>query len=177
MAIPGLIVPPNYFKKLEEFNVSLIYLLGPIKGAPNWHDNAIELIYSYNPNAHVACPSVRLREDYTRGLNLFISRSKGEHDEWEKYHLNRANKKGCILFWFPKEISHKSYKIYAQSATIHLGRISILRRESKIKAAFGIEPGFFGEGDLRGILRMDDPDVKVFSTLEETCKEAAILSG
>ena len=70
MAIQGLIVPPNYFSKLEseKINASLIYLFGPITGAPNWHEEAIKRIRFYSPDVYIACPSGRLDKEFIEGI-------------------------------------------------------------------------------------------------------------
>ena len=48
----GLIVPKYYLAHVGR----LIFLAGPIKGAPNWQDNAIELILDLEPSLFIASP-------------------------------------------------------------------------------------------------------------------------
>ena len=53
-----LILPKTYISNLD---MPLIFLAGPIRGAPNWQDDAIRFLFSQEKNLAIASP--RLRTD------------------------------------------------------------------------------------------------------------------
>ena len=143
----------------------LIFLAGPIQGAEDWQRTAIGLISRENPALDIANP----RGDY--------SNKKFDYDvqvDWETYYLNKAARSGAILFWLAKEKEHSCDRAFAQTTRFELSEwLSKYERDIKMGLSIGIEPGFSGERYIRKRIGQDHPGIKIYSTLDDVCKEVA----
>lgn len=170
-----IILPPNY----PEIKGSLIFLAGPIKGASCWQNEAIRIIKSKAEEINIASPSKMVDEVYLKQnpaqFKHSVNQEEWEQVDWETYHLNLAAKKGAIMFWLDKEETHYCERAYAQTSRFELGEWKERNREGNVKIALGIEPGFRGQYYIKYRLSRDCPDLKIYSTLEETCEEAIRL--
>jgi hypothetical protein len=146
--------PVEYME--TDFDKPVIFLAGPIQGAPNWQDTAIEIIHSQMPEVIIASP----RKDY-----LDNSFNYNEQVDWESYHLEKAASTGVIMFWLAREVEHDPERAYAQTTRAEL--FDWKNRPGNI--VIGIESGFSGEKYIRRRFKQDRPEVKIFDTLEETC--------
>ena len=54
-----LIIPNNYIREIEH---PLIFLAGPIKGAPNWQDEDIHFLFSQNKQLIIVLPRKGIRD-------------------------------------------------------------------------------------------------------------------
>lgn len=75
--MPVILLPPMY----AELVGPVVFLAGPIQGAPLWQPEAAKLLHELMPELHVANP----RRDYIPG--------EFEYDaqvDWETHHLRRA---------------------------------------------------------------------------------------
>ncbi|MBT3397718.1 hypothetical protein HOA55_02970 [archaeon] len=161
-----VILPPNYP------NDPLIFLAGPIQGAPEWHDPAIRIIHAKDLEINIASPSRSVSEEYlNQNLAKFGNRFP-EQVDWESKHLRQAADHGAILFWMPKEKTHFCERAYAQTTRFELGEWATKSKYGKCDLAVGIQPGFPGESYIRRRLHQDLPDLKIHITLRETCWDA-----
>src|SRR3989344_8374238 len=114
-----VIIPNTY---LSVINTPLIFLAGPIRGAPNWQDKAIELLFAQQPDLTVAFPRRGIRESIApyiaKGDDHFFTRQRA----WERLYLDLAAKTGAILFWLPRELEHKCEKVYGAMTRVELGQ-------------------------------------------------------
>ncbi|MBR9683764.1 hypothetical protein GOV03_04455 [Candidatus Woesearchaeota archaeon] len=164
-----VILPPNY---LENINGRLIFLAGPIQGAYNWQEQAIETLQTLAPELYVASP--RRREIIKKGE--FTIDMYNEQVDWETYHLRKAGENGAILFWLTKESEHICRRAYAQTSRFELAEWKIRHERDGSNLVVGIEEGFSGAKYIQRRLSQDCPDVPICSTLEETCKTAILIS-
>lgn len=134
----------------------VIFLAGPIQGAPNWQEETMEIISSQNPDIIIATP----RREYLPGTFNY-----DEQVDWETYHLKRAGRNGAIMFWLPKEKEHFPDREYAQTSRFELAEW----KGRKAKMVIGIEKGFPGEKYIRRRFSQDRPDVPILDNLEEAC--------
>lgn len=165
--IGKLLLPPKY----EQIDGPLIFLAGPIQGATRWQDTAIKLINSYSSQVNIASP--RRNEEYRKGD--FTPDRYNEQVDWETFHLRRAAEDGAILFWLTKEAEHRCERAYAQTSRFELGEWKIRHERDKIKLALGIEDGFTNRRYITRRFSQDCPNITIFSSLEETCREAVRL--
>src|SRR5215510_12081501 len=96
-----LILPPQY----TPIEGTLIFLAGPIQGAPLWQQQAIGFLMEMAPDFHIACP---------RGSAIPGRFDYGNQVDWETHHLRLAGKQGAILFWLAREEFHFPERAYAQ---------------------------------------------------------------
>lgn len=145
--------PPEFPRASEP----LIFLAGPIQGAPDWHSKAIGLLDGY-PIASPKRPDDSWKFDFEAQV------------DWESKCLEQAARTGCILFWLAKEETHHPDRAYAQTTRFELAEWITRKR---YRVVIGIEPGFSGERYIRHRM-LDHSNWHIFGTLEETCQEAKI---
>jgi len=148
----------------------LIFLAGPIQGAPDWQAEAISILSQSNAEFSIASPR-RLAE---KKGNFSVDKYN-EQVDWETHHLRLAGKTGVIMFWMAKEAYDVPGRAYAQTSRFELGEWKTRHELLKIKLVLGIELGFTNEKYLRRRLKQDCHDIEIQSTLAETCAEALRL--
>lgn len=158
-----IIIAPQYV----DVQGPLIFLAGPIQGAPKWQELAISRLDVLAPDLHIASP--RRREEYT---GEFTSAMYNEQVDWETFFLNRAAKNGVILFWCAKEEVHDCKRAYAQTTRAELFEWKVKNERDGTNLALGIEDGYTGAKYIRRRFAQDCPDVRIQSSLEKTCIEA-----
>jgi hypothetical protein len=169
--------------QVVEISGPLIFLAGPIQGAPLWHDEAISLIQKMDDSIHIASPCRRklkrltaLVERLTAHLSQeFTDEMYNEQVDWETHYLNRCAEDGVVLFWLAKEHRHICTRAYAQTTRFELGEWKERSKWTKTRLVVGIEKGFTNERYLRRRLTQDCPTVPILDTLESTCSSAIKL--
>lgn len=157
----AVLVPPLF----SDVHLPLVFLAGPIQGAPNWHREAIELMK--NPEIDIASPRY---EGTKRNDDEYFDQIK-----WEHYHLEEAAKNGVILFWMAKEVKHACDRAYAQTSRYELGEAVTLHCWKGIKIVVGIEEGFSNARYLRYTIPKRAPGIALCDTLEATCAKTLEL--
>lgn len=158
-----ILIPPKY----EDISGPLIFLAGPIQGAPDWQKEAIEILKNLTPDIHIASPR---RSIESRGQ--FSEKDYHEQVEWEHHYLDYAAKHGVILFWLAKETENIPGRAYAQTTRFELGEAVARHYINGVKVAVGIEKGFSNERYLRKTIMAKAPDIPLSDSLENTCKNA-----
>ena len=147
-------------------NSRVIFLAGPIQGAPDWQTDAMNLLLPYLQGAVIASPRrVVAPKDFVYEDQV----------NWETRHLNLAGKNGVIIFWLAKESVQLAGRSYAQTTRAELFEWKERHITQNAKLVVGIEPGFAGERYIRMRLSQDCPDIVIASTLEATCSQAISL--
>lgn len=156
--------PVEYIE--DEIGKPVIFLAGPIQGAPDWQSQASAIIRQQARNIIVASP----RKEYLEGAFNYE-----DQVDWETFHLKRAGENGAIMFWLPKE-SHKiNGRAYAQTSRVELGEWKVRHERDGAKLVIGIEPGFSGERYIRRRFGQDCPEVPILDNLQEACLTAMEL--
>jgi hypothetical protein len=169
-----LIIPRTYVK---DINDPLIFLAGPIGNAPNWHDEAIEILFSKEPNLTIASPrwefSGKIAHYIVEGDENYFSRARA----WERHYLDISSKTGAILFWLPGQEFHDCKKVYGAMTRVELGQwMTNYKHDNNIRFCVGTDGKFSEIHTIEYDLKIDAPDKKLFNTLEQTCDEALRLS-
>ncbi len=160
----SLILPHNKqwidFSQLKN-EERLYFLAGPIRGAKDWHAEAIRIISKKDPGAYIVCPSrynvnhelYKFSFEYTQSVEDFPNQTL-----WERHFLAQASYYGCVVFWLPEEDKNNPRKKekgpYAQDTYGELGRWSLIsahqlypinfRYDNHINLVIGAEAGFPG---------------------------------
>ncbi|MBI4095669.1 MAG: hypothetical protein HY438_02305 [DPANN group archaeon] len=163
-----LIVAPDY-KTIEG---ALVFLAGPIQGAPRWQEKAIKYLQLSAPEINIANPR-RPDKHYSKGE--FPPELYAEQVDWETFHLKKAGECGVILFWLAREAEHKCHRAYGQATRFELSEWKVKHERDFVKLAVGIEEGFTGARYIARRFSQDCPSLRIFTTLEETCQEAIRL--
>ena len=158
-----VITPPNF----GPVDGPLVYLAGPIEGAPDWQSEALERLLSLDPSLNVANP----RRPLAAGEEL-----ASEQIDWETGYLRRAEQHGAILFWMAAERDHVPWRAYAQIARAQLFECKARHELAGARLVLGIEENFSGGTYIRRRFEQETVGVPVFRTLEECCVAAAHLA-
>src|SRR3990167_4047614 len=135
-----LIIPKTY---VQELGAPLIFLAGPIRSAPNWQDEAIESLFSQEPNVTIASPRRGIRDKIApyilTGDESYFPRQRA----WERHYLDIASKTGAILFWLPGEEQHQCKKVYGAMTRVELGQwMANYRHNQEVRFCIGSDVEF-----------------------------------
>jgi hypothetical protein len=156
------LVPP----KIAAVEGPLVFLAGPIQGAPDWQAVAISWFTANAPTLTIASP----RRDYAPGEFDYAAQV-----DWESHHLRRAASCGVILFWLAREAIVVPDRSYAQTTRFELAEWKIRHERDGTRMVVGIEDGFSGARYVRQRFGQDCPWVPLASSLIEACRRAADL--
>jgi hypothetical protein len=157
-----VILPPEY----PAISGPLVFLAGPIQGAPDWQGEAIRLLADHAPMLHIASP----RRNVAREAFEYAAQV-----DWETHHLRRAAREGVILFWLAREVIPTPGRAYAQTSRFELAEWKVRHERDGAKLVVGIEEGFSGAKYIRHRLSQDCPGVPLCESLKETCQRVAEL--
>jgi hypothetical protein len=146
----------------------LVFLAGPIQGAPHWQADGIRWFAEYAPTIAVASPR---RVDRSREFDY------AAQVDWETHHLRRAAADGVILFWLAREVESVPGRAYAQTTRFELAEWKVRHERDGVRLAVGIEDGFSGARYIRHRFGQDCPQVPLVSSLAEVCAAAAGLAA
>lgn len=158
MAQRLLLQPPE----IIDVEGDVIFLAGPIQGAPDWQSKATEIIHSLNSSIIVASP----RKDYPEGTFVYEKQV-----DWETHFLKRAAKRGVILFWLAVQVEETPGRSYAQTTRFELGEWKARCEQGGVRLVIGIDASFGNARYIRRRLGQDCPNVPILDNLEETCRE------
>jgi len=138
-----ILLPPNY----RSIEGPLIFLAGPIQGAPKWHNKAIKIIQDINLDINIASPSKKVDRIYLKQNQERFKHSANQEEweqvDWETFYLNRAAQKGAIMFWFPNEETHYCERAYAQTSRFELGEWNTKCKQGGSNIVIGFEKRIF----------------------------------
>lgn len=152
--------------EIKDTSSPLVFLAGPIQGAPDWQAQAINTIMELDDEIDIASP----RRDYPPGEFEYNAQV-----DWETHNLVRAATFGAIMFWFARqdhEIRDEGAEFprsYAQTSREELGEWRNRYSEAPYNLVVGIEAGAGGERYIRRRLGQECPDVPILSSLPATC--------
>jgi hypothetical protein len=162
--VGAVLLPPN----IVPIHGPLVFLAGPIQGAPDWQAHALRWFAEYAPGIDVASPRCQYPPgefDYAAQVN------------WETHHLRRAAESGVILFWLAREVVSVPGRSYAQTTRFELAEWKVRHERDRVRLVIGIEDGFSGARYIRHRFGQDCPQVPLVSSLPEACASAAALLG
>lgn len=145
----------------------LVYLAGPIEGAPDWQAEAVARLAALDPSLNVANP----RRELAPGEEL-----ASEQIDWETGYLRRAEDNGAVLFWMAAERDHVPWRAYAQIARAQLFEYKARHELAGARVVVGIEENFSGGTYIRRRFEQETVGVPLFRSLEECCVAAAHLA-
>ncbi|HEX4611342.1 MAG TPA: nucleoside 2-deoxyribosyltransferase domain-containing protein [Urbifossiella sp.] len=155
-----VLLPPT----ITPVDGALVFLAGPIQGAPDWQAEAIQWFTEHTPTLAVASPR---RPDRSREFDY------AAQVDWETHYLRRAAAWGVILFWLAREAEHISGRAYAQTSRFELAEWKVRHERDGVRLVVGIEDGFSGARYIRHRLARDCPQVPLLSSLPAVCAAAA----
>ena len=168
-----LIIPKTYIKNID---TPLIFLAGPIKSAPNWHEKIIKILFSLKKDLIIASPKKEINDNLKKYLIINNENYFSRQRAWERHYLEIASKKGVILFWLPKEENHNCDKVYGAMTRVELGQwMTNYKHNENVNFCVGTDGKFSEIGTIIYDLSLDAPKKYIQTTLENTCIEALNL--
>lgn len=144
----------------------VIFLAGPIQGAPDWQPLAAEMIHERDDSIVVASP----RKEYEPGTFVYERQV-----DWETHFLRKAGAAGVVAFWLAKQTIETPGRAYAQTTRFELAEWKMRHEYEGAKLTIGIEEGFGNERYIRRRFSQDAPDILIADSLEEMCNNAVDL--
>lgn len=159
-----IIYPPE----ITDVSGKIIFLAGPIQGAPEWHLEAIKILNEIIKSPiTIACPK-RQNDSWVYDFNRQV--------DWESAFLEKSSRTGVILFWLAKEHKHQCDRAYAQTTRFELAEwLKEAYISANCQVTVGIEDGFPGARYIRRRVATHYPKVIVHNTLKATCYQARYL--
>jgi len=158
----------------------LVFLGGPIQGAPKWQYDARDIIHGINTGIVVASP----RKEYVDGEFDYYPQV-----DWEWYRLRRAGlRKGAVMFYLPEQVEEMKKdkdrafgRAYGQTTRTEFGMWLIHKvYNPDVALAVGMPGGFGNENYWKRMIELEGVDVPVIenvpNVLEETCRVIAYLA-
>lgn len=158
-----LLLPPV----IGPINGPLVFLAGPIQGAPDWQALAARWFAERAPGVSVASP---------RRIDRCLPFDYAGQVDWETHHLRRAAEHGAILLWLAREAEAIPGRAYAQTTRFELAEWKVRHERDGTRIVIGIDDGFTGARYIRHRFARDCPRVPLVETLEEACAAAAELA-
>lgn len=171
----------NYIQPAEIINLPadepVIFLGGPIQGAPRWQYDARDIIHDIHEDIIVASP----RKGYAPGTFQYHKQV-----DWEGYYLDRAgNGIGTNMFWLPAQAEQTPGRSYGQTTRIEIGEwLTKCSNDPSINLVIGMPGGFGNERYIRHRASQlcptdTHPNIQLFSespSLEQVCIRAVELA-
>jgi hypothetical protein len=145
----------------------VIFLAGPIQGAPDWQSEAAAKIHALDPTLIVASP----RKDYAEGEFVYERQV-----DWETHFLRKAGETGVVAFWLAAPDYETPGRAYAQTTRFELAEWKMRHEYEGAKLTIGIENEFGNARYIRRRFSQDCPDVKITDSLEQMCINAVTLA-
>ncbi len=165
MAKNVILQPPEIVKLDSEDKV--IFLAGPIQGAPDWQATAAAMIHDADSSIVIASP----RKEYAEGDFVYEKQV-----DWETHYLARAAQNGVILFWLATQTVETPGRSYAQTTRFELGEWKSKHEAGEAKMTVGIEEQFGNKRYISRRFAQDCPEVPILSSLQATCASAVKLA-
>lgn len=153
------------FGDTQESNTTtpLIFLAGPIQGAPDWQKEALAILR--DRGADLASPR-SAKSNYTEDDYMV-------QVDWEHKHLERASKNGVVMFWLANEAEHIPGRSYAQTSRFELGWHFEKALRNECRLVVGIDTNFPNARYLRYTIEaLSHGSIPITNTLIETCETA-----
>ena len=134
-------------------NKKIVFLAGPIKGAPNWQKQAIADLSDLD--VCIANP----RRENSDGFNMDLQ------IEWESRFLAAAD---VIMFWIPPKETDIAGRDYAQTTRFELSEWAVKTNynSGRKKIVVGIDEAFYGRSYIA--IRLSEKNIAVYNNYADT---------
>lgn len=145
-----ILIPKGYYELTPE-DGPVFFLAGPVRGGSDWQKTVVEELSKKLEKCVIAIPyyfaadeHFPLKETAEEG----VPGKFGRQLAWERYYLEEAAKKGCIIFWLPEENKLKPRPLdagpYATDTRGEIGRWSVEQKYNPdYNVVLGAEENFF----------------------------------
>jgi hypothetical protein len=155
--------PPEIVEK----DRPVIFLAGPVQGAPDWQSVAGRTIQDIDPSIIVASP----RKNYPEGTFVYERQV-----DWETRFLRVAGETGAIAFWLANQVEPTPGRAYGQTSRFEIGEWLVRHIYTGAPLTVGFEEDFGNIRYFRHRFAKSAPDVKFTDNFEELCQNAVDLA-
>lgn len=160
-----------------ETDLPVLFLAGPIRNAPKWQEEAIKILIKKDEEIFVASPTRDLSDDLLSCLEVDNENYETFERQraWERYYLNQASSRGCIVFWLPKEAEVKEVpdKVYAHITMMELGEwIARCTADKEMNLVIGTDGNFPEWSTIENEIKEELGMFHICTSLEETIESA-----
>lgn len=152
---------PEYDKTILEDKSFIIFLMGPIQGAIEWHEKVIDKIkkeFENNDTNIIITSPKRLEKPKDFDYN--------EQVDWESYYLEKASKNGVIFCWLANEKEKIEGRTYAQTTRFELGEWwAKIQNDSNI--LIGVDSKFDGIRYIEYKFKSKFDNFKIYNNLDD----------
>jgi Nucleoside 2-deoxyribosyltransferase like len=170
----AVLYPPT---RSDDGGNPVVFLAGPIAGAPDWHKGAIDRLACAATERGVGDFTIACPRPPNWTLAKHSSFAEFEKNEiWEQEHIEKAMRQGVLVFWLAREVVHQYGRAYAQTCRFQLGESLALLYCNFFRGGrivVGIDPAFYGKSYIRWKLTERVPQVPICTTLDETIVHTA----
>ena len=152
--------------EIVETDGRVIFLAGPIQGAPDWQSQAASIIHDIDSSIIVASP----RKNYPEGTFVYEKQV-----DWETHFLRKAGRTGVVAFYLATQTEETPGRAYAQTSRFELAEWKMRHEYEKTKLTIGIQDGFGNARYIRRRFSQDCPDIKIADDLDAMCQNAVDL--
>lgn len=147
---------PEYNKTINDDFV--IFLMGPIQGAEEWHDKFFKKISEIKTekNIIIASPKRDNIEDFIYS----------EQVDWESYYLDKAAKNGLIFCWLAKEKEILKGRSYAQTTRFEIGEFFSYKKKNNLNIIIGADKSFNGTKYIEYKFKQLDEKFEILSDFD-----------
>ena len=143
----------------ENLSGPVVFLAGPIQGAPDWQGDAIAEL-SKNQSIDIISPRAARDERVEMTDEEIVSQAK-----WQATYIQKTITDGVFLCFFPKAIEENAQ--YAQESLLLLG--TIIAKVQTQSVFVGIEEGFANRHAIVSLLMSHYPSLVIYTTLQSLC--------
>lgn len=155
----------------------LIFLVGPIKCAPAWQEQAIQTITQLDSEITIACPKNPLLVDFSHLLVTGEKTGFFRRRAWEWFYMDAAVQAGAIMCWLPTQEKYDPEVIYATTTERELGLwMMYCKLMGNSRFCIGSDGGFPTLGVIEYDLKKLLPGKTIYPSLLETCTEAVRIA-
>jgi hypothetical protein len=182
------IILPKNFVEIEPSKENLFFfLIGPVRGGGDWQWKFCQELEkqisedSFISDFTCAIPYYHENLDHDHPCNNFLVTGNQDFFErqldWERYYIDLAAKKGCLIAWLPEESitePHSGPEPYAMDTRGEIGEIrGRMIHEKSLRFVIGAERGFHGRSQIeRNFKKALEPSFVVWDSIEVLAAKA-----
>jgi hypothetical protein len=165
------LIEPNDFHPVS--GAPVIFLAGPIHGAPPWQPAAYDVIARSGEEFVVATPRRFHSPTHYRAKATDGRRHFHRQRAWERYYMDLAARQGCILFWLPRPAGKLDGMVYGATTRYEIGLWSSrYSRDNTIGLTVGTDGKFPTVHTIAYDLEKEMGDAGLHDTLKRTVEAA-----
>ncbi len=155
----------------------VIFLAGPIHGAPAWQPAAFDMIREIAGDIVVASPRRFHSVEHYRFKQPDTLRYFPRQRPWERYLMDLAGRQGCVLFWLPRPRRATGWNGLRRDKRFELGMWAARYSANPgLGLCVGTDGGFPTIHTIAWDLEHEMPGRTLHRTLEATVREAIAIA-